>query len=137
MKERYEVDNNIIQEKTEYENEKLLKKLKLIRNEFTTVGKYNMPLIKKQEIDLDKINLWNYTKTKLQDEDNKHKTINFLHKKTTTSCGFFYMAERARFELALHCCTTPLAGAPLRPLEYLSILNFMILVFKKFNLIEN
>ena len=97
MKERYEVDNNIIQEKTEYENEKLLKKLKLIRNEFTTVGKYNMPLIKKQEIDLDKINLWNYTKTKLQDEDNKHKTINFLHKKTTTSCGFFYMADKPIF----------------------------------------
>ena len=37
-----------------------------------------MPLIKKQEIDLDEIDLWNYTKTKLQDEDNKHKTIHFF-----------------------------------------------------------
>ena len=52
--------------------------LKIVRNEFTTVGKYNMPLIKKQEIDLDEIDLWNYTKTKLQDEDNKHKTIHFF-----------------------------------------------------------
>ena len=78
MKEKYEVDNNLIQEKTEYDKEKLTKKLKLVRNEFTTVGKYNMPLIKKQDIDLDKIDLWNYTKTKLQDEDNKNKTIHFF-----------------------------------------------------------
>ena len=78
MKEKYEVDNNLIQEKTEYEKEKLNKKLKLVRNEFVTVGKYEMPLIKKQEIDLDKIDLWNYTKTKLKDEDNKHKTIHFF-----------------------------------------------------------
>lgn len=34
-----------------------------------------MPLIKKQEIDLEKIDLWNYTKTKLNDGDNKNKTI--------------------------------------------------------------
>lgn len=78
MKEKYEVDNNLIQEKTEYDGEKLVKKLKLVRNEFITVGKYGMPLIKKQEIDLDKVDLWNYTKTKLQDEDNKHKTIHFF-----------------------------------------------------------
>lgn len=78
MKEKYEVDNNLIQEKTEYEKEKLNKKLKLVRNEFVTVGKYEMPLIKKQEIDLDKIDLWNYTKTKLKDDDNRHKTIHFF-----------------------------------------------------------
>lgn len=77
MKEKYEIDNNAT-EKTEYEQEKLLKKLKLVRNEFTQVGKYNMPLIKKQDIDLDKIDLWNYTKTKLQDDENKHKTIHFF-----------------------------------------------------------
>lgn len=75
MKENYEVDNNLIQEKTEYDKEKLAKKLKLVRNEFITVGKYGMPLIKKQKIELEKIDLWNYTKTKLQDEDNKHKLI--------------------------------------------------------------
>lgn len=78
MKENYEVDNNLTQEKTEYDKEKLEKKLKLVRNEFATVGKYGMPLIKKQDIDLEKIDLWNYTKTKLQDEDNKHKTIHFF-----------------------------------------------------------
>ena len=78
MKERYEVDNNLTQEKTEYEKEKLTKKLKLVRNEFKTVGKYGMPLIKKQEIDLEKIDLWNYTKTKLNDVDNKDKTIHFF-----------------------------------------------------------
>lgn len=78
MKENFEVDNNLTQEKTEYEQEKLLKKLKLVRNEFKTVGKYGIPLIKKQNIDLDKIELWNYTKTKPNDKDNKHKTIHFF-----------------------------------------------------------
>ncbi len=78
MKENFEVDNNLTQEKTEYEQEKLLKKLKLVRNEFKTVGKYGMPLIKRQNIDLDKIELWNYTKTKPNDKDNKHKTIHFF-----------------------------------------------------------
>ena len=57
MKEKYEVDNKLIEEKTEYDKEKLSKKLKLVRNEFTTVGKYGMPLIKKQERDLDEIDL--------------------------------------------------------------------------------
>ena len=78
MKEKYEVDNNEAQEKTEYDSEKLLKKLKLVRNEFKTVGKFNMPLIKKQDIDLDKIELWCYTKTKQNDIENKNKTIHFF-----------------------------------------------------------
>ncbi len=46
MKEKYEVDNNLTQEKTEYEKEKLTKKLKLVRNKFKTTSKYGMPLIK-------------------------------------------------------------------------------------------
>lgn len=71
MKEKYEIDNKLIEEKTEYDKEKLSKKLKLVRNEFTTVGKYGMPLIKKQEIDLDEIDLWNYTKTKLKIKNTK------------------------------------------------------------------
>ena len=78
MREKYEVDNTVIQEKTEYEEEKLLKKLKLVRNEFKIVGKYGMPLIKKQKIDLDKIDLWCYTKTKINDNENKNKTIHFF-----------------------------------------------------------
>lgn len=31
MKEKYEVDNNLTQDKTEYEKEKLTKKLKLVK----------------------------------------------------------------------------------------------------------
>lgn len=78
MKEKYEIDNNVTQDKTDYEEEKLLKKLKLVRSEFKTVGKYEIPLIKKQKIDLDKIDLWNYTKTKINDNENKDKTIHFF-----------------------------------------------------------
>ena len=74
MKERYEVDNNLTQEKTEYEKDKLMKKLKLVRNEFKGVGKYGMPLIKRQNIDLDKIELLAFTKTKHNDEENQNKT---------------------------------------------------------------
>ena len=78
MKENFEIDNDALQEKSEYEKEKLLKKLKLVRNEFKTVGKYDMPLIKKQNIDIDKIDLWCYTKTKLNDIENRDKTIHFF-----------------------------------------------------------
>lgn len=78
MKERYEIDNNLIQERTEYDNQKLAKKLKLVRSEFVTVGKYGMPLIKRQNIDLDKIELLAFTKTKHNDEENQNKTIHFF-----------------------------------------------------------
>lgn len=78
MKEKYEVDNNLILEKTEYDNEKLAKKFKLVRNEFKGVGKYGMPLIKRQNIDLDKIELLAFTKTKHNDEENQNKTIHFF-----------------------------------------------------------
>ena len=61
-----------------YDEEKSYKKQKLVRNQFETVGKYNIPVIKKQSIDLDKIELWNYTKTKLNDVVYKHKTIHFF-----------------------------------------------------------
>ena len=44
MKERYEVDNNLTKEKSEYDKEKLEKKLKLVRSEFKTVGKYGMAI---------------------------------------------------------------------------------------------
>ena len=74
------IENNNISknELSDYEQEKLYKKLKLVRDEFKTVGKYGMPLIKKQDIDLDKINLWNYTKTKNNDDEHKDKTIHFF-----------------------------------------------------------
>ena len=41
-----------IDNESNYEEEKRIKKLKITRNEFKTVGKYGMPLIKKQDIDL-------------------------------------------------------------------------------------
>lgn len=65
-------------EESDYEFEKSYKKQKLVRNQFKMVGKYGMPIIKKQEIDLDKIDLWGYTKTKPNDEENKDKTIHFF-----------------------------------------------------------
>lgn len=63
---------------TDYEEEKRKKKQKLVRNEFVKSGKYGMPLIKKQNIDLDKIELLSYLKTKNDDEGNKNKTIHFF-----------------------------------------------------------
>ena len=62
----------------ETEEEKREKKQKLVRNEFKTSGKYGIPLIKKQNIDLDKIEPWCFVKTKLNDEEYKNKTIHFF-----------------------------------------------------------
>ena len=45
------------EELTEYEKQKAQKKRELVRNELQTVGKYQIPLIKKQEIDFDTISL--------------------------------------------------------------------------------
>ena len=66
------------EDSTDYEEEKRRKKQKLVRNEFEKSGKYGMPLIKKQNIDLDKIELLSYLKTKNNDEENKNKTIHFF-----------------------------------------------------------
>ncbi len=63
---------------TNYEEEKQRNKLKLVRNEFKGVGKYGMPLIKKQNIDLDKIELLSFKKTKMNDIENQNKTIHFF-----------------------------------------------------------
>lgn len=63
---------------SEYENEKRKKKQKIVRNEFAKCGKFGMPLIKKQNIDINKIELWNYAKTKMNDVNNTNKTIHFF-----------------------------------------------------------
>ena len=60
------------------EAEKHEKKQKIVRNEFKLVGKYGMPLVRKQDIDLSKIEPWSYTKAKPDDEEFKHKTIHFF-----------------------------------------------------------
>ncbi|MDY2696518.1 MAG: DUF4417 domain-containing protein [Eubacteriales bacterium] len=62
----------------EYEETKRINKQRIVRNEFASIGKYGMPFIKKQEIDLDKIELLNYTKTKMNDEANTNKAIHFF-----------------------------------------------------------
>lgn len=62
----------------EGEYEKQLKKAKLIRNQFETVGKYNIPFIKKDDINLENIDLWGYTKTKMNDTENAHKVVHFF-----------------------------------------------------------
>lgn len=46
-------DNN----KGWYDEEKFRKKMKFVRNQFEMCGKYDIPIIKKQQIDLDKIKL--------------------------------------------------------------------------------
>lgn len=65
---------------TEYQDEKQEKKQKLVRSEFLDRGgnKFGIPLVKKQQIDLDKIDLWSFAKTKPEDEENKHKAIHFF-----------------------------------------------------------
>lgn len=78
LKLKLDMLNKPEKEESAYNEEKHLKKLKLTRNEFKTVGKYGMPVIKKQKIDLEKIDLWCYTKTKPNDEENKNKTIHFF-----------------------------------------------------------
>ncbi len=77
MQEKFEIDQQFIND-SDYSFEKKLKKQKLVRNEFKMVGKYGMPLIKKQNIDLNKIDLLNYTKTKINDNENRDKTIHFF-----------------------------------------------------------
>lgn len=61
----------------EYQNEKREKKAKLVRGGFQSDSRYGIPLIKKQDIDVSKIELWGYTKAKANDKENQHKTIHF------------------------------------------------------------
>lgn len=73
--------NNLLQNdenQSDYEEEKRKKKQKIVRNEFEKCGKYGMPLIKKQNIDLDKIELLSFLKTKSEDNENTNKTIHFF-----------------------------------------------------------
>ena len=63
---------------SDYDKEKRKNKQKLVRNEFEGSGKYGMPFIKKQDIDLNKIELFSYLKTIKNDEENHKKTIHFF-----------------------------------------------------------
>lgn len=67
---------------SEYELDKQNKKQQLVRNEFlyngNSVGQYNTPLIRKQNIDISKIKFLSYVNTKKEDNENKNKTIHFF-----------------------------------------------------------
>ena len=65
-------------EYTEYELQKRRHKQELVRNEFKTVGNYQIPLIRKQEIDLDTISLISFSDTKQDDKENAYKTVHFF-----------------------------------------------------------
>ena len=71
-----------MEKQSEYEIEKENKKQQLVRNEFlyqnNSSGKYEFPIIKKQNIDVDKIELLSYVNTKKNDDDNRNKTIHFF-----------------------------------------------------------
>lgn len=61
-----------------YENFLKEETKKLVRNEFIFCGCYDLPLIRKQEIDFSKIKLMSYSNTKYQDKRNISKTIHFF-----------------------------------------------------------
>ena len=79
-------------EYTEYELQKRRHKQELVRNEFKTVGNYQIPLIRKQEIDLDTISLISFSDTKQDDKENAYKIVHFL---PMIGCLIKYMTEQA------------------------------------------
>jgi len=66
----------------EYEIEKEKNKQKMVRNEFLYYGnsnnKFEFPVVKKQDIDIEKINFLSYVDIKKDDDKNKDKTIHFF-----------------------------------------------------------
>lgn len=67
-----------MKELTEYEIQKAKHKRLLVRNEYRGVGKYDIPIVRKQQIDINKIKFLDYTKTKINDIENAHKTVHFF-----------------------------------------------------------
>ena len=67
---------------TDYEKEKQDKKQKLVRNDFLyneqSTGKYEFPIIKKQNINVDEIKFLSFVDAKQDDKDNYDKTIHFF-----------------------------------------------------------
>jgi hypothetical protein len=67
---------------TEYEIEKQKKKQLLVRNDYLyhgkSCGKYEFPIIKKQNINVADIKFLSYDKAKKDDQSNKDKTIHFF-----------------------------------------------------------
>ena len=71
-----------MKEQSSYEIEKQINKQKLVRNEFlyhkNSMGKYDFPIIRKQDIDVNKIKFLSYVNAKKDDKENKDKTIHFF-----------------------------------------------------------
>lgn len=65
-----------------YEKKKQKNKQKLVRNEFlyfgNSNGKYDFPIIKKQDIEIDEIQFLSYANARKVESENKHKTIHFF-----------------------------------------------------------
>lgn len=88
-----------MKEQTEYEIIKQKNKQKLVRNEFMNQndsnGKYDFPIIRKQDIDVNKIKFLSYTDVKKDDTENIDKTIHFF----TYDWKFEKVFENAEEEL--------------------------------------
>lgn len=69
-------------ELTEYEINNQQHNQRLVRNEFLynglSAGKYDFPIIKKQDIDIDEIEFLSFLDTKKEDNENCNKTIHFF-----------------------------------------------------------
>lgn len=69
-------------ELSDYEIEKQKEKQLLVRNEFLyngqSQGKYNIPIIHKESINIDEIEFLSYVNTKINDNENRNKTIHFF-----------------------------------------------------------
>ena len=61
-----------------YEELKKAKKRRVTRNEFVTAGKYNLPIIRNQNIDLSTIELLNICRVKIGDKSNNYRTVHFF-----------------------------------------------------------
>lgn len=88
-----------MEKETDYELDKQKKKQKLVRNEFLynseSTGKYEIPKLKKQDIDISKIQFLSYVDTKINDTENNDKTIHFF----TYDWKFKKVYENAEEEL--------------------------------------
>ena len=88
LQEKYDFSNfgindnelsQMVERNDDYYKELLSRhKKKLIRNQFKMVGKYEMPLIRKQKIDIENLSLLNFNNTKYNDERNRDKTVQFF-----------------------------------------------------------
>lgn len=61
-----------------FKQQKYDEKWKLNRNSFPVTGKFEMPIIKNENISLEEVDLMCFTKVKNEDYENIHKTVHFF-----------------------------------------------------------